>query len=182
MSDEKELLCWNKRDAETAVKQWGFNCGPAALCAVTGLTPQEIRPHLVGFESKGYTNPTLMLSALESLHVPFVRTYRSDSPGPLPIVRFGLIRIQWGGAWTKPGVPMRVRYRKTHWAALRNNSTEAFDINALAAGAGLVWLPQVDWSTFLIPLVMRECCPKGDGTWWVTHVLEILLSPKTPDL
>ncbi len=163
-------LRWGLKEASQAFI-WGFNCGPAALCAVTGLTPAEVRPHLVDFECKRYTNPTLMVKALESLRIPFSRTYRSDEPGPVPAVQFGLVRIQWGGRWTRPGVPMRVRYRKTHWVAMGNLSLEVFDINAVFYG--LDWVPRSEWSTRIVPDMIHECCPDGDGTWWVTHVFEI---------
>lgn len=44
-------------EAQAASDEWGFNCGPAALCAVLGLTPAELRPHLGDFERKRYTKP-----------------------------------------------------------------------------------------------------------------------------
>src|SRR5258706_2485946 len=133
MSTEIPSISWGKKEAEAASVQWGFNCGPAALCAVTGMTPEQVRPHLIDFEQKGYTNPTMMLKALESLQVPFRTAYRSDTPGPFPKVDFGLVRLQWGGPWTRPGVPPRARYRKTHWAAAQTDShtTWMFDINSI---------------------------------------------------
>lgn len=63
--------------AEAAHAQWGFNCGPAALCAITGKTPTEIRPYMGEFERKGYTNPTLMAAALRHLGLRFERRYET---------------------------------------------------------------------------------------------------------
>src|SRR5687768_1685881 len=106
-------------DADTeAAREWGFNCGPGALCAVLDKTPDELRPHLLDFEQRGYTNPTLMVGILRGLGVAHHRVWRCDLPVPDPVYpKFGLVRVQWAGPWTKPGVPMAVRYRKTHWIA-----------------------------------------------------------------
>lgn len=38
-------------DAQAAWEAWRFNCGPGALCAITGMTPAELRPHLGDFEN-----------------------------------------------------------------------------------------------------------------------------------
>jgi hypothetical protein len=99
------------------------------------------------------------------------QVYRSDVKGRIPIIKgLGLIRVQWGGPWTKPGVPMRVRYRHTHWAAIRNNNTEVFDINAMCVGG---WMKTSEWEYQLIPWLIKECVPKADGSWWITHALEV---------
>jgi hypothetical protein len=158
-----------------AGEQWGFNCGPAALCAVLGKTPDEIRPHLLDFEQKRYTNPTLLVAILNGLKIPFRQIYRADhpvKPGFSPLPKFGLVRIQWAGPWTKPGVPMRVRYRKTHWIACCSTPTgrDIFDVNAMNDGG---WLPYDIWATRLVPWLIRVCVPKGDGNWWPTHSLEL---------
>lgn len=165
----RKALRFTLDEAQQAADDWGFNCGPAAICAILDMTPEEIRPHLGDFETKCYTNPTLMLDILNRLKVKFCQTYRSDNPSNLTVVKFGLMRVQWGGPWTKPGVPMRVRYRHTHWAAI-NNGQEVFDINAMCAGG---WLSWEEWSTQLVPWIIKECCQKGDGTWWPTHGIEI---------
>jgi hypothetical protein len=54
-------------DAEHANDVWGCNCGPGALAAITGLTLDQVRPHMGDFERKRYTNPTLMFAALKSI-------------------------------------------------------------------------------------------------------------------
>lgn len=150
---------------------WCFNCGPGALCAVLNLTPDEVRPLMGDFESKGYTNPTLMLDVLNRAGAKYRQVYRSDDPkGRIPKIQHGLMRVQWGGPWTKPGVPMRVRYRHTHWVALRNDNAEVFDVNATCVGG---WMKATEWEWQLIPWLIKECVPKGDGTWWPTHALEV---------
>lgn len=166
-------------DADHAAHAWRFNCGPSALCAVLDLTPDEIRPHLLDFEMKGYTNPTLMFAILRGLGVQYRLTYRGDLPQVGPLPSFGLVRVQWGGPWTRPGVPMVARYRQTHWVGCRRDACDdrlrhIFDINAMRVGG---WLPFAEWSTQLVPCLIKECCPKGDGTWWPTHALRILTGP-----
>jgi hypothetical protein len=169
-------------EAQAAADAWGFNCGPGALAAVLGLTPDELRPSMGSFEQKGYTNPLLMAEILKRLNVPFRRVFESAvDPGARVVVwpRFGLVRVQWSGPWTKPGVPMAARYRHTHWIGvceigfLRNRL--AFDINAIGiSGAfGPGWMLWSQWTGGLVPWLLKECQPKADGRWWPTHCWEI---------
>lgn len=176
-----ENLKLTRIDAQNASDEWGFNCGPAAACAVLGMTPDAIRPHLGDFEVKRYTNPTLMASILHSTGSTFCRKFESprycedwETGGVWPV--YGLVRIQWGGQWTRHGVPMAARYRHTHWVASRARpinslvSHEIFDINAIQFGG---WLSFREWSNDLTPWLIRQCEPKSDGTWWPTHCWEI---------
>ena len=163
-------------DAQKASDEWGFNCGPGALCAVLDLTPAELRPHLGDFEQKRYTNPTMMSAVLYRVGAKASQVYRSDDPRfpGWPKLQHGLVRVQWGGPWTKPGVPMAARYRKTHWIAMRKGGAEVFDINALEWGG---WLPLDAWCHELVPWLCADCGPQWDGTAWPTHALEV--APKS---
>ena len=166
---------FNLEQAQQAVDEWGFNCGPAALCAVLDKTPAEIRPHLLDFESKGYTSPTLMTRILDALGAQWVQTFRGDDPFGVPCFWPGLslMRVQWGGRWTQPGVPMRVRYRYTHWVGVSVAPDETkfiFDTNAICCGG---WLPVSEWADKLVPWLIKEGVPKGSGAWWPTHVLAL---------
>ena len=58
-------------DARRANNEWGANCGPGALAAIMGMTLDEVRSHMADFESKHYTNPTLMFDALKSIGRPW---------------------------------------------------------------------------------------------------------------
>lgn len=159
-------------DGEQAFNAWGANCGPAAICAVTGMTLNELRPHLGDFEQKHYTNPMLMFETLKRLGVRFEVTIRADAPGEaMGWPAFGLCRIQWGGPWTKPGVPMRARYRRAHWiaACCARDSVGVFDVNALNSGG---WISFEDWKRVILPAIL-EMHPRADGTWWVTHGIEV---------
>lgn len=160
-------LRFNEADADRASKAWGANCGPGALAAVTGMTLDEVRPHLIGFDAKRYTNPTMMLAALRSLSIANIVRHRDEWP------RFGLARIQWHGPWTKPGVPPRVTYRYTHWVGteLGNNSRGVFDINAMNSGG---WISLHDWTGALVPWLLKELHPKADGKWSITHSVEVV--------
>lgn len=163
-------------DTQAAWEAWRFNCGPGALCAITGLTPAELRPHMGDFEAKGYTNPTLMASILKGLGIPFERIFEATGAPRKPwcdgnLPEFGLMRVQWGGPWTRPGVPMAARYRHTHWVAVdREHPTQVFDVNAAHFGG---WLSWAEWSTQLVPWLIKECAPKADGEWWPTHCWQV---------
>ncbi len=162
--------------------EWKFNCGPAAICAVTGLTPEQLRPHMRDFERKGYTNPSLMFAVLRGLGIRFGVCQRKDH-NTVPAVRaqdwpsFGLVRIQWGGPWMRAGVPERARYRHTHWIATdaglgTSKGRGVFDVNAVCGG-GNGWIALADWETHVVPWLIKEAVPKGDGTWSIAHAVEI---------
>lgn len=163
-------------DAQSAFDQWGANCGPGAIAAICGLTLDELRPYLGDFERKRYTNPTLMWEVLRRLDVVWrmrYLTYRAVQ-NALSWPQHGLARVQWEGPWTAPGVPMRVRYRHTHWVACVSEiglgPGEIFDINAMCAGG---WIPFREWSEDLVPWLLQQCEPKANGKWHLTHVVEI---------
>jgi hypothetical protein len=155
-------------DAERAHAEWGMNCGPGALAAIMGLTLDEVRPHMTGFEEKRYTNPSMMIAVLGRIGRPF-RKIGANWPD------YGLVRIQWEGPWTKPGVPMAARYRWTHWIGAcrgqRADNYGIFDINAIGNGTG--WCSSSDWSEQIAPWIIKEYVPRGDGGWHVTHGLEV---------
>ena len=160
------------QDANRAGEAWNFNCGPGALCAVLKLTPDEIRPKMGDFEQKYYTNPTLMKEVLRRCGASQFLVYRADKPGIAIPEKLdnAVVRIQWSGPWTKPGVPMQARYRQTHWIAVRKNSAEVFDVNAMCVGG---WVPRDGWENELAPWLIREVVPKADGGWWPTHAIEV---------
>ena len=176
--------------ARAASDEWGFNCGPGALCAVLGMTPEQIRPHLLDFETKGYTNPSLMANILRGLQVPFRRVFeqlggcRRDDLKTPTYPADGLVRIQWDGPWCDQGRPAVARYRHTHWVAMREKrvrvwvakrtepflAREVFDVNAMYVGG---WLSWDEWENELTPWLIGRCEPKASGHWWPTHCWEI---------
>lgn len=172
---------WTVEEANKWADEWGFNCGPAAICAVTDMTPEELRPSLGDFEKKGYTNPTLMRQILARLGLASHWAVDARGAKNLPWPTFGLVRVQWSGPWCRPGVPMRARYNHTHWVATKAPWTgrEVFDVNATCTGG---WIPFAEWAKQLVPWLIRECEPKADGRWWPTHSVELLTpSPERND-
>lgn len=155
-------------DLEQAYAEWGANCGPGAIAAMTGRTLGDVRANLGDFEQKHYTNPTLMFATLDRLGVHWRRLH-----APLTWPERGLARIQWHGPWTAPGVPARVAYRHTHWVGSRlsRRGIGIFDINALNNGTG--WCSLKDWGETLVPWLLSEIEPKATGLWTLTHAIEI---------
>lgn len=163
-------LAFSLAEAEQASDEWGLNCGPSAIAAVLGLSLDCIRPHLGDFESKRYTNPTLMGSILRSLNAKVTR-YATDKTWP----KYGLARIQWEGPWTKDGVPMRARYRYTHWVGVCKIHDEyigIWDVNALSEGNGTGWVSRENWIDILVPFLTSQY-PRANGKWHITHAVEI---------
>lgn len=154
-------------DQERAYAEWGSNCGPGAIAAIAGLTLDELRPHLGDFEQKRYTNPTLMWAVLRRLGL----QWSLSRGGPTWPV-YGLARVQWEGPWTRPGVPMAARYRRTHWVGSRfgDEGQQVFDINCICVGG---WVSLEEWSGMVVPWLLREFGPKADGAWHLTHVVEV---------
>jgi hypothetical protein len=168
---------FNLSDADRAYDEWGANCGPSALAAIMGMTLDEVRPHMGDFEKKHYTNPTLMIAALRSTRAVYRLLKLGDQTGParctfVGFPKYGLARIQWEGPWTKPGVPMRARYRYTHWvgAAWRNNEVGIFDINCMNNGTG--WCEYGNWKNIVVPNILKQY-PRASGLWHITHAIEI---------
>ena len=167
MLDIRALLAqkFTADDAQRAFDDWGCNCGPGAIAGVLGLTLDEVRPHIPEFDTKRYTNPTMMNAALRSLGIRFAKVGRTW-PG------FGLMRIQWEGPWTEPGVPMAARYRYTHWIGGFKglHSYWVFDINAINNGSG--WTKRENWEAHMVPLLC-SLYSRAYGSWHLTHALEI---------
>ena len=155
-------------EEQTAAAKWRFNCGPGALCGLLEMTPDQIKPYLGDFERKGYTNPKLMGDILKRLGAEY-QTSQLTWPN------FGLVRVQWEGPWTLPGVPLRKRYRHTHWVACCRYPTLMnvfiFDINAVYAGG---WIALRTWHKYLVPWILKQCEPQANGQYSVTHKWEII--------
>ncbi len=159
-------------EMDRANEVWGANCGPGAIAAICGLTLDELRPLMGDFEGKHYTNPTLMFEVLQRIGVRF--RYRGGYLGMQNWPTWGLARIQWEGPWTADGVPIRARYRHTHWVGVCARDAAdvgIFDVNAMANGTG--WCSLADWRTGIVPYILAECVPRASGGWHITHAVEI---------
>jgi hypothetical protein len=164
-------LKFTEAEANAAAESWGFNCGPAAIAAICGLSLEQLRPHLGHFESRGYTNPTLMWTILRKLGV--YHHVSAGAPGGEQWPLWGLARIQWEGPWTEPGVPIVARYRKTHWVGsngINRANIGVWDVNCLNNGTG--WVSLRDWDRITVPAILRSY-PRASGFWHITHAVEI---------
>jgi hypothetical protein len=160
---------FDEADVDAACLVWGANCGPGALAAICGLTLDEVRAHMGDFEQKHYTNPMLMFDSLRRLESHGITWRRIANGWP----RYGLVRVQWEGPWTEPGVPRRARYRYTHWigAATRGDDRGVWDINCMNNGTG--WASLDDWSRVIVPHLTARY--KGaSGKWHITHGVEVV--------
>jgi hypothetical protein len=160
-------------DADHAAEEWGCNCGPSALAAIMGMTLDEVRAHMGDFEAKHYTNPALMFYALESVGARFrVRSLASNVKF-LGWPMYGLALIQWEGPWTNPGVPMRARYRYTHWVGVARKTVDdigIYDVNCMNNGNG--WVAYESWRDIVVPHIIAQY-KRASGLWHITHAIEI---------
>jgi hypothetical protein len=160
---------FSEEAAERAYDEWGCNCGPTALAAICGLTLDEARALLPGFDARRYTNPSMMAHALREAGR---ASRRIDPTACFP--SWGLLRIQWEGPWTQPGVPIKARYRYTHWVGASRRASDGaigiFDCNQMQNGSG--WTAKGNWDAFTAPWIISHI-PRASGGWHVTHALEV---------
>jgi hypothetical protein len=153
-------------DSDRAYAEWGCNCGPAALAACLDLGLESVRQHLGDFERRRYMNPTMMGNAITAL-----RARRRAMPhDPRPEARFparGVVRIQFGGPWLAPGVPVGAAYARTHWVASLDHEGQpwVYDVNA-------GWLHRPLWESMVVPDLLAGI-RRADGTWYPTHRWEV---------
>jgi hypothetical protein len=155
-------------DCIRAYEEWGANCGPTALAAMTLQTLDEVRPLMGDFEQKHYTNPTLMWATLNRIGATWQKLMH---PEKWP--RYGLALIQFEGPWTAPNVPARAAYRHTHWIGVDSGNPDnigIYDCNAMNNGSG--WVSAFDWEHIILPYLLEEI-PKANGKWHIKCAAEI---------
>jgi hypothetical protein len=160
-------------DLLRAYKEWGCNCGPAALAFALQIGLDAVRKAIPDFEAKRFTSPTMMQQAMAALRKEYnpvpVKVKGEPSRANLFDRVPALVRIQWGGPWTAPGGNPKWAYRHTHWiatwkAGVHGDAT-VFDVNS-----GIVGFPM--WEMGTVPQLI-ESIPRADGTWWPTHIWRI---------
>lgn len=157
-------------EMETAIREWGCNCGPAALAFALQRPLAEIRYAIPGFAEKRYTSPTMMKGGLEFFKVAWSVVTPSASRPPDIENLFdempSLVRVQFTGPWTKPGSNPKWAYNYTHWVATwRERSVPlVFDINGGAMGI-------LSWDEVLAEIARQT--PRADGGWFPTHIWRI---------
>ncbi len=166
-NEKLPVINFEQDDAVKAWENWGCNCGPVALAAVTGYTLDEIRPHLSKFETRmkvnRYMSPTDMANSIDEMQ--WVKDdHRGDEqtrvPDAFPIL--GLVRVQWCGPWTEPGQNPRWAYGHTHWIGtfIPGGRHLVFDVNC-----GLV--DYKTWSAEIVPMLIPK---RGNGRWFPSHL------------
>lgn len=184
-------------DITRAAAEWGLNCGPAALCTMLSLKPDDVRYSIPQFEHRKYTNPTMMKLALTSLGVQFheatpqeVWKVIAERPQPITLQKYetfpiyGLARIQFEGRWMNPGVPIQARYRHTHWVGSMAHPTihrelvpsqttgksSLFTLYIFDVNSG--WTDYAAWRDQTMPGLTSDT--KGaTGGWHCTHRLQL---------
>lgn len=181
---EGAIYPFTEAEFNAANEAWGANCGPGALATMLSLHVNDVRAHLVGFDGKRYTNPTMMYGALKALRIPYDdmkagigRASNGMPLGPHELPDYGLTRIQWEGPWTAEGANPKWAYRQTHWIGsysvkqqdLRDGKTTnvmyVYDING-------GWRPQLDWEKIIVP-VLTSLYPRSTGGWHAKQRLEL---------
>lgn len=174
---------FTQAEFEAAHCEWGCNCGPSALAFVLGSSLDRVRPAIPGFEGKRYTSPSMMRFATAAMAMT-LSVLENEPPDGLSVEEMfvgggpSLVRVQWCGPWTRPGVPPVARYRNTHWvvAFVRNGQRSVFDCNGGVRDFG-------SWCSEIVPAIL-ESYPKANGLWYPTHrwrVLDVCLESHDPD-
>ena len=168
-------LEFDRDDAQAAAEQWGFNCGPAALAAILGKRPDDVREACQTAGFKKYLSPTMMKVAIRAAGgaIRLQRRCVKDA-GHSNFPDRGLARIQWTGPWTATGMNPKWAWTHTHWVATwrapvdgRDGSTNlsVFDINGGVRGV-------VEWVDKIVPLIVAEI-KRADGGWYVANSWEV---------
>jgi hypothetical protein len=156
-------------DLYKASQEWSCNCGPTSLAVALGITLDLAHWAIPHFDKRHYTSCTMMVHALRRLGSKFGHIMSQDSDIPWP--SYGMARIQWAGPWTEPGVPLFARARHSHWVAtvmlVGREDRGVYDCNDPH------WTLFEDWEQIIVPHIIKECEPEGNGSWWLTDTIEI---------
>lgn len=159
-------------DANKAIREWGCNCGPSALAFAAQTSLDAARAAITDFDSKHYTSPTMMRTAVAKMGREFDEADPNDPCRPDLLMcierRIALVRVQWTGPWTQPGVNPKWAYWHTHWvAAWRDRGVPlVFDING---GVNRF----EDWAGIIVP-ELTAGIRRADGGWHPTHVWRLI--------
>lgn len=172
-------MSWGPTAAAVAHHVWGFNGGHAAVCVLTGLTPEQLRQHCyraggLHIGQDGSVVPGDMKDILLSIGV--LHDYRSLPMNPVnPWPEFGVSRLQLGGPWMRSPTNLAVRRRHTRWMASCKQAGGphlVFDLDALGLFGRSGWLERDAWAELVVPELLSNA-RESDGTWWLTHAIEL---------
>lgn len=175
---------YSSEELQRAYDSWGCNCGPGALAIALQTTPDAVRPFIPGFDAKRYTSPTMMKAALNALvtaagweSIPLPAKGAADHP-LLFDESPALVRIQFTGPWTAPGMNPRWAYGHTHWVCCwQDVHTETHE--------RLPWVFDVNggittfrfWRLQVLPEIIKGI-KRADGDWYATHCWRLKIAPK----
>lgn len=128
--DQTDSLPRVPPDVSQCIKLFRASCGPVSLAAVLGTSVLEVMKFFPRFPRVDYTTYADMSYALEMCGA-------DHSKGDSTFPTTGLLLLQLQGRWTRPGVPVPVQLRYTHWIGCRNGFI--FDVNVGD------WLERHDW-------------------------------------
>jgi hypothetical protein len=165
---------FSEEDAERAAKEWGCNCGPTALAFATRRHIEAVKDAIPCFTEKGYTSPTMMKAGLANLKVKYramLCARNADSLLGELDQSLSLVRIQFTGPWTAPGMNPKWAYWHTHWiAAWREVSSMMLSATVFDVNGGIRLL--TDWEDKILPALASG--QKRDGGYFPTHVWRII--------
>lgn len=158
------LLPYTPEQSQQAYDEWKAMCGHHSIAAATHASLDRVKqacPKLVG-----WMNPTMIGTTLHNLGARTkCLTRLPDDTRFLFTPGRRVMRIQFEGSWTGPGVPPAAAYKHTHYIAVIDE---------------LVMDPMVD-SNMLISLLdwleteqyrVLQDVPKATG-WHFTHCWEV---------
>jgi hypothetical protein len=155
---------FTEQEFQTAVAEWGCNCGPSALAFAARCSLDRARRAIDGFDAKRYTSPTMMKAALATMGRGFRDVRPVNKASLCPENQMDLVRIQWLGPWTAPGANPRWAYGYTHWVAMWGNSSGAFVFDC---NGGAMLYQQ--WKAEIVPL-LTGLHKRATGEWEPTHI------------
>lgn len=172
---------FSQEDFLAANREWGANCGPAALAFALNVPINSVRGAIPRFESVKYTSPSMMKSALNHLGVAFDRVMHAGHECPTPTdvcdsEHIALVRVLWCGPWDQPGMNPRWAYQYTHWiAAWCEWRGDAMPLTSRPPRHGMVFdcnggvrtFP--DWQQTIVP-ILTGSIRRATGDWRPTHV------------
>lgn len=165
---------FNEDDARAANEEWGCNCGPAALAFALQVKLDAVRDKLVGFESRGYVNPSMMREALIGFGKKTVDIRAPKYEGANAMFRgpMSLVRIQWTGPWTADGKTAKWAATYTHWICCWRDQdsitlglSKVFDING-----GVMFFSR--WVDEIVPAIVATI-KRADGGWYPANVWQL---------
>ncbi|PZO72639.1 MAG: hypothetical protein DI629_20705 [Mesorhizobium amorphae] len=137
-------LAFGLAEAERERERSGFNCGPGALAAAAGVTPERAVAAIPGFARRGHTTETMMALGLAGLGLRFRWVWTLDGAAARPAGP-ALVRVVYGDG------SVLDRLRRSHWVMRRpaeSGGEEVFDVNAIRFGG---WMSDEEWRTSLAP-------------------------------